>query len=282
MTAPVISFINMKGGVGKTTLCIGIAEYLSNYLGKKILLIDIDPQFNATQSIMGKYNRVEEYINTLQPNNKTIRKILETKNSISTTKEIINIDDVITEITNNLDIILGNMDIIFDTDQVSIRVKKLNKFIIDNDLKSKYDYILIDSPPTISIFTDAALIASDYYVAPIKIDYYSILGASNLINVIDYLKENHNPSIQHLGFVYSNTENRLTDKTQKIKRDFEQNPKFTDKYFFNSKLSYLRDLMVGGGGNIASAYTKSRQDIHNICQELMNRVSALEEARNGE
>ncbi|HAW2900202.1 TPA: AAA family ATPase, partial [Escherichia coli] len=49
MTAPVISFINMKGGVGKTTLCVGIAEFLANHMGRKVLVIDIDPQFNATQ-----------------------------------------------------------------------------------------------------------------------------------------------------------------------------------------------------------------------------------------
>ncbi len=188
MTASVISFINMKGGVGKTTLCVGIAEYLANFFHKKILLIDVDPQFNATHSVMGKYNRVEEYIDTLQPQTKTIRKVLETKNSISTNKEATTAIDVITVLNDNLHMILGDMDIIFDTDQASIRIKKINKFINDNSLRDIYDYILIDSPPTISIFTDAALIASDFYIAPIKIDYYSILGASNLIDVIDYLK----------------------------------------------------------------------------------------------
>jgi chromosome partitioning protein len=65
MSAAVVSFINMKGGVGKTTLCVGIADFLANYLNKKVLVIDIDPQFNATQSILNKYNRVEEYIETL-------------------------------------------------------------------------------------------------------------------------------------------------------------------------------------------------------------------------
>lgn len=66
MTAPVISFINMKGGVGKTTLCVGIAEFLANHMGRKVLVIDIDPQFNATQSLMGHYDRVEEYMTALR------------------------------------------------------------------------------------------------------------------------------------------------------------------------------------------------------------------------
>ncbi|OBU07746.1 ParA family protein [Morganella psychrotolerans] len=275
MSAPVVSFINMKGGVGKTTLCVGIAEFLANYKEKKILLIDVDPQLNATQSIMGKYERVEEYITDLLPQNKTIRKVFETKKSISTENKPLKKDDVITSITENLDIILGDISIIFDTDQAPIRIQRIKKFISDNNLRDVYDYILIDSPPTISIFTDASLIASDYYLTPIKIDYYSILGASNLIDVIDYLKETFNPDIKHLGFIYTNTHKRQTQKTKKIQQDFEQSPRFVDNYFFTSKLSYLRDLMVGGRGNIPSSYTKSRQDIERICDEFINRIDAL-------
>ena len=62
MSGKVVSFINMKGGVGKTTLCIGIGEYLANYLNKKILFIDLDPQFNATQTLVNEFNLEDEYI----------------------------------------------------------------------------------------------------------------------------------------------------------------------------------------------------------------------------
>ncbi|PKH11142.1 ParA family protein, partial [Planomicrobium sp. MB-3u-38] len=57
--ASIISFINMKGGVGKTTLCVGVADYLANYENKKVLLIDIDPQFNATQTLMDQYSSLD-------------------------------------------------------------------------------------------------------------------------------------------------------------------------------------------------------------------------------
>ncbi|MEM8086385.1 AAA family ATPase, partial [Morganella morganii] len=132
MSAPVVSFINMKGGVGKTTLCVGIAEFLANYRHKKILLIDVDPQLNATQSIMGKYNRIEEYIDELLPNEKTIRKVFETKKSISTENIKLTPDQVITQLTDNLDVILGDISIIFDTDQAPIRIQRIKKFISDN------------------------------------------------------------------------------------------------------------------------------------------------------
>ncbi|EJG0602259.1 AAA family ATPase [Cronobacter sakazakii] len=281
MPASVISFINMKGGVGKTTLCVGIAEYLANYMHKNVLVIDIDPQFNATQSILNQYNRVDEYIEKLQPNKKTIRRIFETPTSLMEEAKEISIDDVITKVADNLDFILGDINIIFDTAQEAVRIRKIKTFIEDNKLKDKYDFIFIDSPPTISLFTDAALVASDFYLVPVKIDHYSVLGATSLIGVIRNLQRNHNPQIKNLGFVYTNTADRFTDKTSKIKEQFETTPPFNNLYFFQNRLSFVRDLMVGGRGNIPSRYRKSRQDIHVICQEFIDRLTNLENGNNG-
>ena len=85
MKGKVVSFINMKGGVGKTTLCIGIGEYLANYYKKKILFIDLDPQFNATQSLVNEYDLEDEYLsNYSQGNNaKTVMRLFETQTTIA-------------------------------------------------------------------------------------------------------------------------------------------------------------------------------------------------------
>ncbi|CAI1522942.1 ParA family protein [Serratia fonticola] len=281
MSAPVVSFINMKGGVGKTTLCVGIAEFLANHMGRKVLIIDIDPQFNATQSLMSKYNRVEEYIAVHLENKRTIRRIFETQSSIMAQVKTINKEDVITKIDTNLDIILGDINIIFDTSQEAVRIKKIKNFITDNKIRDEYDYILIDSPPTISLFTDAALVASDYYLVPVKIDHYSVLGATSLISVISNLQHNHNRDIAHLGFVYTNTDEDITQKTNRIKSQFETTAPFDSLYFFESRLTYVRDLMVGMQGNIPSCYTKSRADIESICAEFIGRVQQLESEKNG-
>lgn len=275
MTAPVISFINMKGGVGKTTLCVGIGEFLANYLDKKILVIDIDPQFNATQSLMGHYGRVEEYLKTLQPQTKTIRKIFELPNSLMDDEKKVKPEQVITNISDNLDMILGDINIIFDTNYESIRIKMLNKFITENKLKEKYDFIFIDSPPTISLFTDTALIASDYYLTPIKIDHYSVLGANSLNSVIRNIRTHHDKTLEHVGYIYTNTDSSMTEKTMEIKSGFEKHPNFETHYFFENKLSYVRDLMVGYQGNIPSCYQKSRTDINNICNEFIQRIDKL-------
>jgi len=267
----------MKGGVGKTTLCVGIAEYLANTMGKKVLVVDIDPQFNATQSILNKYGRVEEYLSSLQTEKKTIRKIFETPSSLVDHAKTPSFDDVVTIIDENLHMILGDINIIFDTTQEGIRIFKLNRFINDNKLKDKYDFIFIDSPPTISLFTDAALIASNYYLVPVKIDHYSILGATSLISVISNLKHNHNPDIENLGFIYTNTDSEITDKTAEIKNKFESTEPFSDLYFFENKLSFVRDLMVGKKGNIPSNYRKSRKEIGHICKEFIDRIEKLEQ-----
>lgn len=276
MTTPVISFINMKGGVGKTTLCVGIAEYLANYLDKKVLIIDIDPQFNATQSILSKYNRVSEYINDHLVNTKTIRRIFETKSSLTGKVQQVTPAEIIIKMSPNLDMIFGDINTIFDIEQPAARLHKLKKFIEDNKLREVYDFILIDSPPTISLFTDAALVASDYYIVPVKIDHYSILGATSLLSVIENIQENYDhPNIKHLGFIYTNTLENLSLKTKKLQDSFEGTEPFNELYFFSNKLNFVQDLMVGGKGNVASSYKLSRRYIKGICEEFLTRIASV-------
>lgn len=278
MTTPVISFINMKGGVGKTTLCVGIAEYLANYMEKKILIIDIDPQFNATQSILSKYGRVKEYIDDHLENTRTIRRIFETKSSLTGKVSQVKPDDIIIKMSKNLDMIFGDINTIFDIEQPAARLHKLKRFIEENKLREVYDFILIDSPPTISLFTDAALVASDYFVVPVKIDHYSILGATSLLSVIDNIQDNYDhKNIKHLGFIYTNTLENLSHKTKKLQTEFESAEPFNELYFFNSQLKFVQDLMVGGKGNISSSYKLSRGYIEAICKEFLNRIQNVEE-----
>lgn len=276
MSAPVISFINMKGGVGKTTLCVGIGEYLANYLEKRVLIIDIDPQFNATQSILSKYKRVAEYLEDHLVNTKTIRRIFETKTSLVGKVQPANPEEIIVSLSQNLDMIFGDINTIFDIEQPAARLHKLKRFIEDNDLKNTYDFILIDSPPTISLFTDAALVASDYFLVPVKLDHYSVLGATSLLSVISNMQEAYNhQDIKNLGFVYTNTLQPPSAKTRAMKTLFETSSPFNTLFFFKNQLSFAQDLMVGKKGNIASSYKVPRKDIHAICMEFISRVASL-------
>lgn len=269
----VISFINMKGGVGKTTLCVGIGEFLANYEDKKILFIDVDPQFNTTQSLMDFFNLEEEYMNDFR-HNKNIRKLFEQVSSISEIPKLPRPEEVIISFEGypNINLICGNIDLIFDDNQGDgARSRRIKKFILEHNLRNEYDFIFIDCPPTISFYTDAALNASDYYLVPNRIDRYSILGIKLLKQVIDRLKYDEDLQIKPLGIVYTMVGSPSL-KSKKLKDTFEESTIVKEIELFQSNTSYVNDLMVGLQGNISSKYKKSREDIEGVSKELLERI----------
>lgn len=272
MNGKVVSFINMKGGVGKTSLCIGIAEYLAHNFNKKVLLVDLDPQFNTTQSIMNCYDLEEQYLNVYSKKGITAKKLFESPTSITERPEIPKASEIIVILDEYLSILPGSIDLIIeDKSNSSSRARRLKKFIAENKLVDEYDFIFIDCPPTISLYTDAALIASDFYLVPIKVDRYSILGVQLLHSVIDKLTFDEDLSIKPLGKVYTMIDT-LTEKTQRIISTIEESKISNHIKSFEAKTSYVRDLMVGNQGNIASRYHKSKTDIEAISIEFLERI----------
>ena len=270
MNGKVISFINMKGGVGKTTRCIGIAEYLAHFMNKKVLLIDLDPQFNTTQSMMNLFDLEEKYLNDYCKD-KTVRKLFELVTDISEKPQLPTLD-LIVQLDNNMSIILGTINLIFeDKSNSSARAKRVKKFINDNNLRNIYDYIFIDCPPTISLYTDAGLIASDFYLVPVKADRYSILGVQLLHQVIDRLAYDEELMLQPIGKIYTMIDS-MTDKTKKIIQTIEEHSISKKIKSFTTYTTYVRDLMVGNKGNISSKYNKSKEDIEKICEEFIERI----------
>ena len=162
----------------------------------------------------------------------------------------------------------------YTTYSIKILIKIKNKFI-NNKLREKYDFIFIDCPPTISVYTDAALIASDFYLVPIRIDRYSILGIKLLKQVIDRIDDNEKIGIKPLGIVYTMIKD-LTQKTMQLKQTFESDEIVQEIGMFNNMTSQVNDLLVGFQGNIASKYKKSREDISAICEEFLERVERYE------
>ena len=222
--AKVITFINMKGGVGKTTLCIGIGEYLATYCKKKILFIDLDPQFNTTQSLINEFDLEDEYMNEYSSgdNNKTVMKLFQSQLTLAKKVDIPTPDDVLVKLNDNMDLLPGTINLILvESDKDGTKARKVKRFINENKLRDNYDFIFIDCPPTISVYTDAALIASDFYLVPNRIDRYSILGIKLLKQVIDRLDDNEHIGILPLGIVYTMIRD-LTQKTLMLKETFEK------------------------------------------------------------
>ncbi|AKC65605.1 MULTISPECIES: ParA family protein [Bacillus] len=274
----VISFINMKGGVGKTTLCIGMGEYLANYMDKKILFIDVDPQFNTTQTLLDLLNLEDEYMNEYR-HNKSIRKLFQTQETISHKLAFPEPSEIIISSNDypNIHLICGNIDLIFDDNQNDgSKSRRIKKFIKDFALKEEYDYIFIDCPPTISFYTDAALKASDFYIVPNRIDRYSILGIKLLKQVIDRLKFDEDLNLHPLGIVYTMVDNMNRQKVQKLRETFESSDIVKEIDLFDSFTHLVNDLTVGYQGNIASRYKKSEDDIKNICIEFLTKIEGRE------
>ena len=278
MSGKVVSFINMKGGVGKTTLCIGIGEYLANYCGKKILFIHLDPQFNTTQSLVNEFNLEEEYLSNYSEgtNQRTVMRLFETQQTIAKRLDLPEPDDILVHLNDNMDLLPGTINLILvETDKDGSKAKKVKKFIVNNNLKEKYDFIFIDCPPTISVYTDAALIASDFYLVPIRIDRYSILGIKLLKQVIDRLDDNEGIGIKPLGIVYTMVK-ELSQKKVQLKTTFESTEIVQEIGMFENMTLQVNDLLVGLQGNIASKYKKSREDIDAICKEFLERIEKYE------
>ncbi len=236
----VISVINMKGGVGKTTLSIGLADILATQ-GYNILLIDADPQFNATQAMIDAYKcdfKNEEsdyYTEHILNNEKTIYKLFKPQTSMMHSYETPKAEELIINLKENLDILCGDLNLVL-VNKVSDHtfVRRIRNFIEDNKLIKEYDYIIIDCPPTLTIYTDSALMASDYYLIPNRIDRYSIVGIDSLQKAVTNLIREERIKLRCLGLVYTMVNTNMSVKQQKIKDSFESKKTVNDIDIFDT------------------------------------------------
>ncbi|MGN8734958.1 ParA family protein [Fusicatenibacter saccharivorans] len=272
----VLSIINMKGGVGKTTLSIGIADYLSG-IGKKILLIDADPQFNATQAMIDYYKNEdceseENFYNTeVLPQEKTIYRLFKPQVDMMHAYNTPTANELIINLKDNLDILCGDLNLVL-VNKVSDHtfVRRIRNFIDDNSLRDEYEYIIIDCPPTLTIYTDSALMASDYYLIPNRIDRYSIVGIDSLQKAVHNLIREERINLKCIGLVYTMVTSSV--KQEKLKTNFENKKAVNDIDIFSSKTSVVNNIQYGVAGSIPTKYLASREDIEAISLELLERL----------
>ena len=205
----IISIINQKGGVGKTTTVINLAAGLSQQ-GKKILVIDLDPQGNATTGLG---------LSNLESSDKTIYGIL---NGTKTISEVIKKTEF-----QNLDIITSNVDLsglevetAEDNNRAFILKLKLTAYL--NDFRRSYDYILIDCPPSLSLLTVMALVSSHSLVVPLQTEFFALEGLTQLMKTIERIKANLNPELKIRGILLTmyDKRNKLSSQVEKEARDY--------------------------------------------------------------
>ena len=218
MYKKIISVINQKGGVGKTTTVINLAAGLS-MKGKKVLVIDLDPQGNATTGL-GFSNNISSEL--------TIYSVLNGKKKIS---EVIKKTKF-----ENLNLITSNVDLSgleVETAGDSRRAFKLKDELaaILNDSGTSYDYILIDCPPSLSLLTIMALVASDALLVPLQTEFFALEGLTQLMKTIERIKSNLNPSLEIRGILLT-----MFDKRNKLSGQVEIEARnyFKDKVYSTS------------------------------------------------
>ena len=201
--AKIIAVANQKGGVGKTTSAVNIAAALGTY-GKRALLVDIDPQGNATSGVGFDKRTIEKSTYEILLNEaKADEVILHTK-------------------YDNLDLMPAGIDLAaaeFEIMEAQDRLQRLKKALLP--VKQNYDYIIIDCPPSLGIITTNARTACDSVLVPIQCEYYALEGLSQLMNSVRYVKRKLNEHIEIEGVLLTMYDGRL-NLTQQVVGEVKQ------------------------------------------------------------
>ena len=210
----IISVINQKGGVGKTTTVVNLSTALA-LLGKKILVIDLDPQGNATTGL-GKSNN---------ENNKNIYKVIIGQNNLK--------NSIQKSSVKNLDIIGSNVNLSgleVETANDPNRAFLLKEILTvqNKNLLDEYENIFIDCPPSLSLLTIMSLVVADELLVPLQTEFFALEGISQLVKTIERIKINLNPTLEIRGILLT-----MFDKRNKLSTqvDDEARKFFKDKVY---------------------------------------------------
>ena len=194
----IIAIANQRGGVGKTTTSINLSACMAAK-GKKVLVIDIDPQGNTTSGYGIEKNELEN----------TIYELILGDCSIE--------DCILKEVFPNISILPSNVNLAAAEIEL-IGVEK-KEFILKNEVdwvKDRYDFIIIDCPPSLSLLTVNAMTTADSVLVPIQCEYYALEGLSQLIHTVNLVKERLNPELDMDGVVFTMYDSRTNLSAQVV------------------------------------------------------------------
>ena len=251
----IITFANQKGGVGKTTSAINIAAE-AGALGKRVLLVDNDPQGNATSGV-GLFDKksikYSTYSTIIEP--ETVR------DSINKTN------------FENLDIMPSNINLAgaeIEIIEFNDRHKRL-KTALDT-VKDEYDYIFIDCPPTLGLLTVNALVASDGIIIPMQCEYFALEGLAQLSVSIKKVKQMYNPNLELVGILITMYNGRLNLSLQVMS---ELKKYYGDKLF---KTVVSRNVRLSEAPSYGKPiryfdkYSKGAQAYEEVVKEIFERI----------
>ena len=265
MSDKIISVINQKGGVGKTTTVINLAAGLTTK-GKRILVIDLDPQGNATTGL------------GLSNNDNSDRTIYSVLNGTRKVSEVITKTNI-----ENLDLITSNVDLsglevetAGDTRRAFILKEQITAYL--NDSRGLYDYVIIDCPPSLSLLTIMALVASNSLVVPLQTEFFALEGLTQLMKTIERIKTNLNPELLIKGILLTMYEKRskLSSQVEAEAREY-----FKDKVYQTVVPRNVRLSEAPSHGVPVLIYDKTcpgSKSYFNFTEEFLDKEKTMESA----
>ncbi|MBN1468092.1 MAG: ParA family protein [Fusobacteriaceae bacterium] len=249
----IITIMNQKGGVAKTTTAVNVSGILVE-LNKRVLLIDMDEQANATKSFDFEKPKLA------MPD-------LMRKKEISES----DIEAAIVKTSIGLDLLTANRKFAnIDKDIEGDKQVKL-KEILDKIDNERYDFAIIDTPPTLGMLSVNSIVSANYVIIPVYAEYYSMLGINELMNTINITKENFNPGLDVLGIVLTKYDAR-TSISNNLKDDLEG--AFKEK-MFNTQIRQNIDIVYAQEElqtiNNYNKKSNGYKDYSNLVQEILER-----------
>ncbi|MCL2371627.1 AAA family ATPase [Candidatus Saccharibacteria bacterium] len=253
--AEVIAITNQKGGVGKTTTSINLAFYLAK-AGKKTLILDFDPQGNATSGLGIDKSELKKTMVEVFAGSVPLSKIL-----VTTKYADLVVAPTIPQLANT-----------------EVKLHKANKKFIQlknviQEVEADFDYIIIDCPPSLSLLTVNALVAADYIILPVQTEFYALEGVGQLLETITLLKKAMNPNLKLLGVVPTMADERTALTKQVI---IEIKKYFKDKVFNTVIPRNVRLAEAPSHGapiGVYDRFSKGARAYKRLGEEVINRTT---------